>query len=123
MSETQDTPPTSKQASQSPNLSQKSDTDQEGVGGREKGGEGKGEEGGAPQLPEPRLHLLAVLGVLIPHMKFTLPETRMETLRWLMWLHQQLPKRVGLRGIYSCRGRSINGGVCGEEAHIDQCWH
>ena len=88
--------PIGKQASQSPNLSRKSDTDQEGVGG---GGEGKGEEGVAPQLPEPRLHLLAVLGVLIPHMKFTLPETRMETLRWLLWLHQQLPKRVGLRGI------------------------
>ena len=42
----------------------------------------------------PRLHLLAVLGVLIPHMKFTLQETRLETLRWFMWLHQQLPKRV-----------------------------
>ena len=41
-----------------------------------------------------RLNLLAVLAVLVPHMKYTQPETRMETLRWLMWLHQQLPKRV-----------------------------
>ena len=88
--------PIGKQGGQSPSMSRKSDTDQEGVVGREKAGEGNGEEGGGgPQLPEPRLHLLAVLGVLIPHMKFTLPETRMETLRWLMWLHQQLPKRVG----------------------------
>lgn len=44
----------------------------------------------------PKLHLLGVLGVLISHMKFTLQETRTETLRWLMWLHQQLPKRVCL---------------------------
>lgn len=42
----------------------------------------------------PKLHLLSVLGVLIPHMKYTQQETRMESLRWLMWLHQQLPKRV-----------------------------
>ena len=62
---------------------------------KEEGGEVKGEDSGGQK--EPRLHLLAVLGVLIPHMKYTLPETRMETLRWLMWLHQQLPKRVSLR--------------------------
>ena len=43
----------------------------------------------------PKVHLLAVLGVLITHTKYTLQETRLETLRWLMWLHQQLPKRVG----------------------------
>ena len=43
----------------------------------------------------PKLHLLAVLGVLIPHTKYTLQETRLETLQWLMWLHRQLPKRVG----------------------------
>lgn len=42
----------------------------------------------------PRLHLLSVLGVLIPHTKFTQQETRLETLRWIMWLHQQLPRRV-----------------------------
>ena len=49
-----------------------------------------------PQFPKepPKLRLLPVLGVLIDHMKFTHEETRMETLRWLMWLHQQLPKRV-----------------------------
>ena len=85
-----------KPGGQSPNLSRKSDTGVESGGVREEGGEGKGEEGGGTQLSEPKLHLLAVLGVLIPHMKYTLPETRMETLRWLMWLHQQLPKRVSL---------------------------
>lgn len=42
----------------------------------------------------PKIRLLSVLGVLIPHMKYTQQETRMESLRWLMWLHQQLPKRV-----------------------------
>ena len=42
----------------------------------------------------PKLHLLSVLGVLIPHTKYSLQESRMESLRWLMWLHQQLPKRV-----------------------------
>lgn len=46
-------------------------------------------------LPEsPKLHLLSVLGVLIPHTKYSQQESRMESLRWLMWLHQQLPKRV-----------------------------
>ena len=70
-------------------------------GAREEGESGEvgreeREKGGGKETDpaEPRLHLLAVLGVLIPHMKYTLPETRMETLRWLMWLHQQLPKRV-----------------------------
>ena len=42
----------------------------------------------------PKLHLLSVLGVLIPHTKYSQQESRMESLRWLMWLHQQLPKRV-----------------------------
>ena len=51
----------------------------------------------------PKLRLLSVLGVLIPHMKYTQQETRMESLRWLMWLHQQLPKRV----------RGSRGGSCG----------
>ena len=58
------------------------------------GGEKEKEEELMVERKEPRLHLLAVLGVLIPHMKFTLTETRMETLRWVIWLHQQLPKRV-----------------------------
>ena len=43
---------------------------------------------------QPKFHLLSVLAVLIPHMKFTQQETRKETLRWIMWLHQQLPRRV-----------------------------
>lgn len=38
--------------------------------------------------------LLNVLGVLVDHMKFTEQETRLETLRWLLWLHKMLPKRV-----------------------------
>ena len=42
----------------------------------------------------PKLHLLSVLGVLIPHTKYAQQESRLESLRWLMWLHQQLPKRV-----------------------------
>ena len=54
--------------------------------------------GGGTKLPAqreaPKLHLLTVLGVLIPHMKYTQQETRMETLRWIMWLHEKLPKRV-----------------------------
>ena len=41
-----------------------------------------------------KLHLLSVLAVLIPHMKFPHQDTRKESLRWLMWLHQQLPQRV-----------------------------
>ena len=47
----------------------------------------------------PKLHLLSVLGVLIHHMKYTQQETRMESLRWLLWLHQQLPKRVSRTGV------------------------
>ena len=43
-----------------------------------------------------RLSLLTVLGVLIPHMKFTAMETRLETLRWVLWLHDKLPTRVGV---------------------------
>ena len=50
----------------------------------------------SPTQDPPKLNLLGVLGVLISHMKFTLQETRTETLRWVMWLHQQLPKRVCL---------------------------
>lgn len=90
-----------KLGNQSPNTSQKSDSGVSGTKSREGQGEGEAEmkekknsEEIGSELREPRLHLLAVLGVLIPHMKYTLPETRIETLRWLMWLHQQLPKRV-----------------------------
>ncbi len=58
-----------------------------------------GTEDGLALLDEkPKLHLLSVLAVLIPHMKFTHQETRKETLRWLMWLHQQLPRRVSVCG-------------------------
>ena len=41
------------------------------------------------------LSLLNVLAILIGHMKFTSHETRLETLRWLLWLHKKLPRRVG----------------------------
>lgn len=100
-----------KPGGQSPNTSRKSDPNVSGVKSREgevgRGGgekeevvrkEKKSGEMIGSELREPRLHLLAVLGVLVPHMKFTLPETRIETLRWVMWLHQQLPKRVRERG-------------------------
>ena len=47
------------------------------------------------QVVDPnKFSLLTVLGVLIPHMRFTEQETRLETLRWLLWLHQKLPRRV-----------------------------
>ena len=42
------------------------------------------------------LSLLNVLAILIGHMKFTSHETRLETLRWLLWLHKKLPRRVGI---------------------------
>ena len=42
----------------------------------------------------PRFHLLPVLGTLINYMKNPHHETRMETLRWIMWLQQRIPKRV-----------------------------
>ena len=41
-----------------------------------------------------RLNLLAVTAVLLAHTKFTATETRLETLQWLLWLHERLPKRV-----------------------------
>ena len=41
-----------------------------------------------------KFSLLTVLGVLMPHMSFTEQETKLETLRWLLWLHDKLPKRV-----------------------------
>ena len=43
-----------------------------------------------------RLNLLSVIAVLVAHTKFTAQETRLETLRWLLWLHSRLPKRVCL---------------------------
>uniref|UniRef100_A0A1X7SNC0 Uncharacterized protein n=1 Tax=Amphimedon queenslandica TaxID=400682 RepID=A0A1X7SNC0_AMPQE len=42
-----------------------------------------------------KFSLLTVLGVLMPHMSFTEQETKLETLRWLLWLHDKLPKRYG----------------------------
>ena len=41
-----------------------------------------------------KFSLLTVLGVLMPHMSFTEQETKLETLHWLLWLHDKLPKRV-----------------------------
>ena len=99
--------------SESPVTGIKEEEGEEAEAGKEK--EGGEEEIGAGRL-EPRFHLLAVLGVLIPHMKYTLPETRMETLRWLMWLHQQLPKRVRGGGGWavSKRERESEGGEGGQ---------
>ena len=54
-------------------------------------GDGKSEQG---EVVKYHLPLLNVLAVLIGHMKFTGIETRLETLRWLLWLHKKLPKRV-----------------------------
>ena len=65
------------------------------TGQKEAGSSSSNDMAGKVLFPEsPKLHLLSLLGVLIPHMKYTQEETRMESLRWLMWLHQQLPKRV-----------------------------
>ncbi len=47
-------------------------------------------------LATPTFHLLPVLGVLVAHMRDTHHETKMETLRWIMWLEQHIPKRVNL---------------------------
>ncbi len=60
----------------------------------------------ALEKKEPKFHLLSVLAVLIPHMKFTQQETRMETLRWLMWLHKQLPRRVCDRSSDQVKGHT-----------------
>lgn len=108
-----------KPGSQSPNTFRKSDPNVSGVKSREvEVGRGGGEKGEmvrkeksgeviGSELREPRLHLLAVLGVIVPHMKFTLPETRIETLRWVMWLHQQLPKRVREKGRRGLRRKTV----------------
>ena len=70
-------------------------------------------------LESPKLHLLSVLGVLIPHMKYTQQETRMESLRWLMWLHQQLPKRVSRQPFDLCSFALFT--MCVLCAVISQC--
>ena len=48
----------------------------------------------AQKEPPPKLHLLPVLAVLLN--KTAQQETRLESLRWLLWLHQQIPKRVSV---------------------------
>lgn len=65
-----------------------------GGGGSPGGGGGEPAKESRLEKEAPKFHLLSVLGVLIPHMKFSQQETRKETLRWIIWLHQQLPKRV-----------------------------
>ena len=61
---------------------------------------GVNEVGGTPEGADTgevgvvKFSLLTVLGVLMPHMSFTEQETKLETLRWLLWLHDKLPKRV-----------------------------
>jgi vacuole morphology and inheritance protein 14 len=61
----------------------------------DEGSEASGTAGSSKTTEDPnQFSLLTVLGVLVPHMRFTEQETRLETLRWLLWLHQQLPKRI-----------------------------
>lgn len=56
-------------------------------------GESVHQANSAASLKEPpKLHLLPVLAVLLN--KTVQQETRLESLRWLLWLHQQLPKRI-----------------------------
>ena len=55
-----------------------------------------------------RFSLLTVLGVLMPHMSFTEQETKLETLRWLLWLHDKLPKRVSWIPSATCHSLSLS---------------
>jgi vacuole morphology and inheritance protein 14 len=49
-------------------------------------------QGGGSQ--QPQLDLSAVLQVILEHTLFTSAEIRTESLRWLVWLHQEIPKRL-----------------------------
>ncbi|KAL5466838.1 hypothetical protein EMCRGX_G030989 [Ephydatia muelleri] len=61
--------------------------------GHEDEGEGAHQASSTIALKEPpKLHLLPVLAVLLN--KTGQQETRLESLRWLLWLHQQIPKRI-----------------------------
>ena len=40
------------------------------------------------------LNMVAVLEVLLTHMDHRAQDTRIETLQWLLWLHQQVPRRT-----------------------------
>ena len=67
--------------------------------GHEDEGEGAHQASSTIALKEPpKLHLLPVLAVLLN--KTGQQETRLESLRWLLWLHQQIPKRVSFEGAY-----------------------
>lgn len=44
----------------------------------------------------PPLNMVAVLEVLLKHTNHRAQDTRIETLNWLLWLHQQVPKRTYL---------------------------
>ena len=41
-----------------------------------------------------QLKLSAVLEVILNHVSFTVMEIRIEALGWLIWLQQEIPKRV-----------------------------
>ncbi len=93
------TPATDAASGQSSQLSPKTGQSSPKTGQKEEGSSPSGDITTPISIldlsPEsPKLHLLSVLGVLIPHTKYAQQESRMESLRWLMWLHQQLPKRV-----------------------------
>ena len=40
------------------------------------------------------LNMVAVLEVLLTHMDHRAQDTRIETLQWLLWLHQQVPRHT-----------------------------
>ena len=91
---------TSPASTSSSNFSGK-DSESTGIEGKEIATKGttdktRSSQGEASSQEPCRLSLLTVLGVLIPHMKFTAVETRLETLRWVLWLHNMLPTRVGM---------------------------
>ena len=73
-------------------------------------GESVHQANSAASLKEPpKLHLLPVLAVLLN--KTVQQETRLESLRWLLWLHQQLPKRV-CGACLMCDWQVLSVGTC-----------
>lgn len=61
---------------------------------QEEEGDGTNQAASLALKEPPKLHLLPVLAVLLN--KTSQQETRLESLRWLQWLHQQIPKRVSV---------------------------
>ena len=57
------------------------------------GNDDKGKKDDATVDSSP-LIMVAVLEVLLKHMDHRAQDTRIETLHWLLWLHQQVPRRT-----------------------------